>query len=238
MILHIRSKYTAVGRKEIIMLFYMYLVISLLAMFLDSGIIPTANAAYPVRCLTLSISSVSLLLVVCRHLHRPNRIRVLLSSYKRICRLSICWGRHTIVPLASSHMLLCCLGHWFLCRHRHFQAICFVFLLEPYCSLDRISYLADSLRRCLYRVSTHSGISYSGRSVAHRWHCFWRSVSKKLIRQNSLNTWHFQILGHRHGAPVRFQWHYMQRYWTLPWRPLFPRALCTIGHNDGLQVLG
>jgi len=47
MILHIRSKYTAVGRKEIIMLFYMYLVIAFLAMFLDSGIIPTANAAYP-----------------------------------------------------------------------------------------------------------------------------------------------------------------------------------------------
>jgi len=47
MILHIRSKYTAVGRKEIIMLFYMYLVISFLAMFLDSGIIPTANVVYP-----------------------------------------------------------------------------------------------------------------------------------------------------------------------------------------------
>jgi len=47
MILHIRSKYTAVGRKEIIMLFYMYLVIAFLAMFLDSGIIPTANVSYP-----------------------------------------------------------------------------------------------------------------------------------------------------------------------------------------------
>ncbi|KAF5339301.1 hypothetical protein D9611_009833 [Ephemerocybe angulata] len=47
MILHIRSKYTAVGRKEIVMFFWMYLVIELLAMFLDSGIIPTSNPAYP-----------------------------------------------------------------------------------------------------------------------------------------------------------------------------------------------
>lgn len=66
MIYHIRSKYTAVGelfaislrpmshrdflgRKEIVTFFWLYMVIELLAIFLDSGIIPTANAAYPVR---------------------------------------------------------------------------------------------------------------------------------------------------------------------------------------------
>jgi hypothetical protein len=47
MILHIRSKYTAVGRKEIVLFFWLYAVIELLAIFLDSGIIPTANASYP-----------------------------------------------------------------------------------------------------------------------------------------------------------------------------------------------
>ncbi|KAJ7644406.1 chitin synthase III catalytic subunit-domain-containing protein [Roridomyces roridus] len=46
MILHIRSKYTAVGRKEIVTFFYMYAFIELLAIFLDSGIIPTSNAVY------------------------------------------------------------------------------------------------------------------------------------------------------------------------------------------------
>jgi len=46
MIYHIRSKYTAVGRKEIVTFFWLYAVIELLAMFLDSGIIPTANAVY------------------------------------------------------------------------------------------------------------------------------------------------------------------------------------------------
>ncbi|KAF8649570.1 hypothetical protein AX16_005732 [Volvariella volvacea WC 439] len=47
MILHIRSKYTAIGRKEIVMFFWMYALIELLAMFLDSGVIPTANVSYP-----------------------------------------------------------------------------------------------------------------------------------------------------------------------------------------------
>lgn len=47
MILHIRSKYTAVGRKEILMFFYLYAVVELLAIFLDSGIIPTSSSVYP-----------------------------------------------------------------------------------------------------------------------------------------------------------------------------------------------
>lgn len=37
------------GRKEIVTFFYLYAVIELLALFLDSAIIPTANAVYPVR---------------------------------------------------------------------------------------------------------------------------------------------------------------------------------------------
>ena len=68
MILHVRSKYTAVGefvtwnraskiiyvmdilgRKEIVMFFYLYAFIEFLAIFLDSGVIPTASTPYPVR---------------------------------------------------------------------------------------------------------------------------------------------------------------------------------------------
>lgn len=79
MIYHIRSKYTAVGepqfpsaaklgparfadkasettgRKEIVMFFYLYALIEALAIFLDSGIIPTANTVYPVRRRNLSL---------------------------------------------------------------------------------------------------------------------------------------------------------------------------------------
>ncbi|KAF8310852.1 hypothetical protein DL93DRAFT_2230013 [Clavulina sp. PMI_390] len=47
MILHIRSKYTAVGRKEIVLFFYMYAIIELLAIFLDSAVVPTASGVYP-----------------------------------------------------------------------------------------------------------------------------------------------------------------------------------------------
>ncbi|KAJ6521397.1 chitin synthase III catalytic subunit-domain-containing protein [Mycena vulgaris] len=49
MILHIRSKYTAVGRKEIVTFFWLYALIELLAIFLDSGVIPTSNVVYTVR---------------------------------------------------------------------------------------------------------------------------------------------------------------------------------------------
>ncbi|CAD6572105.1 MAG: Chitin synthase, class 7 [Tremellales sp. Tagirdzhanova-0007] len=47
MLFHVRSKYTAVGRKEIVLFFYMFMFVELLAIFLDSAIIPTANAVYP-----------------------------------------------------------------------------------------------------------------------------------------------------------------------------------------------
>jgi len=46
MIYHIRSKYTAVGRKEIVTFFWLYALIELLAIFLDSGVIPTSNVVY------------------------------------------------------------------------------------------------------------------------------------------------------------------------------------------------
>jgi hypothetical protein len=51
MLFHVRSKYTAVGRKEIVMFFYIYMFISLLAFFLDSTVIPTSHEVYQVSCL-------------------------------------------------------------------------------------------------------------------------------------------------------------------------------------------
>ncbi|CDH50472.1 chitin synthase export chaperone [Lichtheimia corymbifera JMRC:FSU:9682] len=46
MIYHIRSKYTAVGRKEIVMFFYMYLLTLILEMLLLTGIIPISSPVY------------------------------------------------------------------------------------------------------------------------------------------------------------------------------------------------
>lgn len=47
MIVHVRSKYTAVGRKEIVMFFWLYVVVEFYAIFLDTATIPTASPVYP-----------------------------------------------------------------------------------------------------------------------------------------------------------------------------------------------
>ncbi|CAG8471279.1 5671_t:CDS:2 [Ambispora gerdemannii] len=47
MIYHIKSKYTAVGRKEMVMFFYFYMMVTFLELLLVSGIIPTASNVYP-----------------------------------------------------------------------------------------------------------------------------------------------------------------------------------------------
>ncbi|CDR87297.1 related to CHS7-control of protein export from the ER (like chitin synthase III) [Sporisorium scitamineum] len=46
MVYHIRSKYTAVGRKEIVLFFYLFALSEVLVIFLDSAIVPTYSAAY------------------------------------------------------------------------------------------------------------------------------------------------------------------------------------------------
>jgi hypothetical protein len=46
MIYNIKAKYTAVGRKEIVMFFYVYALTILVELLLVSGIIPTASAPY------------------------------------------------------------------------------------------------------------------------------------------------------------------------------------------------
>ncbi|ORZ33232.1 chitin synthase III catalytic subunit [Catenaria anguillulae PL171] len=47
MIYHIKSKYTAVGRKEIVMFFYLYLILVIVEFVLVSNIVPSATPPYP-----------------------------------------------------------------------------------------------------------------------------------------------------------------------------------------------
>lgn len=47
MILHVRSKFTAVGRKEITFFFYIYMMLTFISLILDAGVVPPGNAAYP-----------------------------------------------------------------------------------------------------------------------------------------------------------------------------------------------
>ncbi|ORZ02564.1 chitin synthase III catalytic subunit-domain-containing protein [Syncephalastrum racemosum] len=60
MIYHIRSKYTAVGRKEIVLFFYLYMITVFLEMLLIGDIIPSSSTAYP----SLRISSFVIFVIV------------------------------------------------------------------------------------------------------------------------------------------------------------------------------
>ncbi|KAJ9491443.1 Chitin synthase export chaperone [Penicillium thymicola] len=47
MILHVRSKFTAVGRKEIITFFYIYLALTLFSLLIDAGVVPPGSGPFP-----------------------------------------------------------------------------------------------------------------------------------------------------------------------------------------------
>ncbi|KAF2111569.1 chitin synthase III catalytic subunit [Lophiotrema nucula] len=47
MIIHVRSKFTAVGRKEITSFFYIYLLLTIVSLILDSGVTAPGSGAYP-----------------------------------------------------------------------------------------------------------------------------------------------------------------------------------------------
>ncbi|CAO2655302.1 Nn.00g103660.m01.CDS01 [Neocucurbitaria sp. VM-36] len=47
MIIHVRSKFTAVGRKEITSFFYVYLLLTIISLVLDAGVAAPGSAAYP-----------------------------------------------------------------------------------------------------------------------------------------------------------------------------------------------
>ncbi|KAF2835400.1 chitin synthase export chaperone [Patellaria atrata CBS 101060] len=47
MIIHVRSKFTAVGRKEITSFFYLYMLLTIFSLILDTGVVPPGSGAYP-----------------------------------------------------------------------------------------------------------------------------------------------------------------------------------------------
>ncbi|KAJ5578173.1 uncharacterized protein N7459_007137 [Penicillium hispanicum] len=47
MILHIRSKFTAVGRKEIITFFYLFMALTICSLIIDAGVVPPRSAPFP-----------------------------------------------------------------------------------------------------------------------------------------------------------------------------------------------
>lgn len=47
MVLHVRGKFTAVGRKEITTFFYIYMLLTFLSLCVDAGVVPPGSAPYP-----------------------------------------------------------------------------------------------------------------------------------------------------------------------------------------------
>ncbi|KAH8653839.1 chitin synthase export chaperone [Xylariales sp. PMI_506] len=47
MILHVRGKFTAVGRKEILAFFYFYMLLSFFSLCVDAGVVPPGSGPYP-----------------------------------------------------------------------------------------------------------------------------------------------------------------------------------------------
>lgn len=47
MVLHVRSKFTAVGRKEITTFFYIYMGLTVASLILDSGVVPPGSSSFP-----------------------------------------------------------------------------------------------------------------------------------------------------------------------------------------------
>lgn len=47
MVLHVRGKFTAVGRKEILNFFYFYMLLTFISLCVDAGVVPPGSAPYP-----------------------------------------------------------------------------------------------------------------------------------------------------------------------------------------------
>lgn len=106
MVLHVRSKYTAVGRKEIVTFFYLYAVVELLSLFLDTAIIPASSNVYPVRPPSPTRRIRLTFPVVRGDSHRRHLRRLLGAARERLCRLPVCRGRHPAVALGAYRIAL------------------------------------------------------------------------------------------------------------------------------------
>ncbi|MCJ1310093.1 Chitin synthase, class 7 [Agyrium rufum] len=47
MIIHVRSKFTAVGRKEITTFFYLFMLLTIFSLILDAGVVPATSGIFP-----------------------------------------------------------------------------------------------------------------------------------------------------------------------------------------------
>ena len=167
------------------MFFYLYAIIELIAFFLDSNIIPTANASYPVspgtvlfRTLLRTVRMYAI--VVCSIVHRSGRGRLLLPSYQRVRGLSVRRGWHTVIIMGTAalsfpsidalklprvvvftDLLPCCLWCLVFYRHCDLQGFRGIQKYSPCGTLDYLYSLACDLHSHLRRLTTDPGLPYA-----------------------------------------------------------------------------
>lgn len=90
MLFHVSSKYTAIGRKEIVMFFYIYMFCSLLAFFLDSTVIPTSHEVYAVSVFERRNRRLGMRGVVSRH-HGLVKLMMI------VVRCRVCWISRSVI---------------------------------------------------------------------------------------------------------------------------------------------
>jgi hypothetical protein len=164
MLYSIQVKYTAIGRKEIVIFFWLYAIIQFLAIFLDGGIIPFDNTSYPVSRLPDTPSSrltKSLIVVRCG-IYRPIDCCLWFPSLQLLCRFPIHRRRlFTFIMVSPTHLpppfrriILHC--------HCHFQRTRWFLLRQPPRPLHRLPCVARRLRRRLHPFAIHPCLSNPG----------------------------------------------------------------------------
>lgn len=123
------ASFSTIGRKEIIMFFYLYMLVTIMDFLLTSGIIPTSSEVYQVRrsfpaslfcadrrsCPRLLIlvrnDCLCILgtpcLVFYRRASRTDIGHFLVSTFEWICWIPVCRGRNAAVTLGKKNN--CCL---------------------------------------------------------------------------------------------------------------------------------
>jgi len=217
------------------------MLIELLAIFLDSGIIPTANTSYPVSMHYISSNATLLTIsyvVVCGRLYWSHCICILLSFNKRLRWIPIRRRRHSplamgaslhsplfpvythsnptpisVSPTIMSHHLWCFL----LRRHCHLQILRRIHTNQNYGFVRRIPHLAYLLRRDIHTFPTYPRIPHFGRPMAARRHHL-----------------RYRILYDCTGASVRVQHQHMRCDQTLSRWPVLLFVVCSPECHDGL----
>jgi hypothetical protein len=91
-----------IGRKEIVMFFYLYILTTIVELLLVSGWIPVASDLYPVNHIHSFYAWNLTFVVVCGNPCRLDYDNVLVLAFKWLCWLSMGWRRNAHVRLGKT----------------------------------------------------------------------------------------------------------------------------------------